>query len=156
MYRGAVGSVGQALWPALGEGVKPHSLRRGVLSLPNVTVRREPSFRLTGGLGLLSDPQPSLHQVAARSTPRCRSPLVPHRGNIGVGSIAVFAYNRNLHSRAHALKQQFRRPTLIVFTHRRLFPPIDLLPIDTDGNHKNVTHPLRFFIPQPTLPRERW
>jgi len=165
-YRGPLFLVGQASRPALGQTVaKRPSLMRGVRSLPNATMSRVPSFRLRGRLRRFSDPQPSFHQVTARNSgrhgpqgasqldrtrpPHRQSLLVIDRGHLDVGNMAVFLY-RILQSQARVLKPRYKRPTVIVFAHRRLLHPVDLHPIDTDWNRENVT-PLRtFFIAQLT------
>ena len=165
-YRGPLFSVGQASQPALGQTVtKRPSLMRGVRSLHDTTTRRAPSFRLTGRSRRLSDPQPSFHQVTARNTrhhglhgtsqldrtcpPRRQRLLIIDRGHLDVGNIAVFPY-RTRRSQDRVLKPRYKRPTVIVFAHRRLLHPVNLHPIDTDWNRENVTRLRTFFIAQLT------
>jgi hypothetical protein len=123
-------SLGQASRPALGQVAK----RRSQALLPQTTVRRGSSFRLTGGSGRLSDPQPSFRQVTARSARQylfhrhCQ--IDPTQFRLDQGAFVTDGGHIDLGNKASAC---------IVSVHLRFSPPIYLHPIDTGGNIENVT-----------------
>jgi len=131
---GTVFVMGQASRPAPFETVLAQRLQLVL----DVIARRAPSFRLTGGSGRFSDPQPSFHQVTDRGAwrPGFLGTRQPDRARRPFHLSPVIFHG----------SRRSKKPTFILFIHRLLFLPIDLLPIDTDGSPENVTFLQTFLL----------